>query len=60
VRDIDHRDLGDALADAVREPSGVRVLRLPSDRRRNVALHAEAAAIARETVEAAVPATPAR
>jgi 2-succinyl-5-enolpyruvyl-6-hydroxy-3-cyclohexene-1-carboxylate synthase len=52
VHEVDHRTVRDALADALADRSpGVRLLRFPSDRRRNVALHREVAAVAAAAVE---------
>lgn len=52
VRDVDHQSVRGALADALADRSpGVRLLRYPSDRRRNVALHREAAAVAAAALE---------
>lgn len=53
VREVDHRSLRGALADALADRSpGVRLLRYPSDRARNVALHREVAAVAAAALEA--------
>lgn len=53
ARDVDRGTLGAALRDAIDDRSpGVRLLRYPSDRARNVTLHREAAAAAARALEA--------
>ncbi len=47
VREVDHRTLEPTLLEAIADRSpGVRLLRYPTDRRRNVELHAQAAGVA--------------
>jgi 2-succinyl-5-enolpyruvyl-6-hydroxy-3-cyclohexene-1-carboxylate synthase len=49
---VDHRSIRGALADVLADRSpGVRLLRYPSDRQRNVVLHREAAVVAAAALE---------
>ncbi|MFN8621640.1 MAG: 2-succinyl-5-enolpyruvyl-6-hydroxy-3-cyclohexene-1-carboxylic-acid synthase [Chloroflexota bacterium] len=53
VREVDPRTLRPALTEAIADRApGVRLLRFPSDRARNVALHRDAAAAAARALEA--------
>ena len=52
VRDVDHRTLASALREAIADRApGIRLLRYPTDRRRNVELHAAAARVAAAALE---------
>jgi len=51
VREVDHRTLRRALRDAIADRTpGVRLLRYPTDRRRNVELHADVARVAADAL----------